>query len=76
MIVRVDDQSLADDVSLSDLIGQYEPGERVTLSIWTLGKLRTVDVVLGQHPDDATRGYLGVTVVQMTVPEAFQRSGD
>jgi S1-C subfamily serine protease len=76
IILRVDDKPLASDMSLSDLIGQYRPGDRVTLLVWRGGNARSVDVVLGQHPDDATRGYLGVTVVQATVPSAFERSTD
>ncbi len=47
--------------TLAVLIGQYKPGERVTLDV--LGpnrQSRAVTVTLGANPDDASKAYLGV----------------
>ncbi|MGD9374564.1 MAG: PDZ domain-containing protein [Anaerolineae bacterium] len=43
-------------------VSQYEPGDRITLTILGLknGEEEAVPVVLGEHPDDADKAYLGV----------------
>jgi S1-C subfamily serine protease len=45
---------------LSDVLAQYEPGDRVTLTIWRAGESETVRVVLGEAPDAAGTPYLGI----------------
>lgn len=45
---------------LSDVLAQYEPGDRVTLTIWRAGQTVTTRVILGEHPDVAGAPYLGI----------------
>lgn len=47
--------------TLAALIGQYQPGDRVTLDVVGRNRQsRAVTVTLGANPDDASRAYLGV----------------
>jgi serine protease Do len=45
---------------LSSVLAQYEPGDRVTLTIWRLGRSETIPVILGEHPEVAGAPYLGI----------------
>jgi hypothetical protein len=46
---------------LSDLVGDLEPGDTVTLEIGSPGaEIREIEVELGEHPDEAGRAYLGI----------------
>ncbi len=61
-VMAVDEQELGQEYDLADAIGQREPGDLVTLSVvTTAGENREFEVELGEHPDDAGRGYLGVS---------------
>ncbi len=47
--------------TLAALIGQYKPGDRVTLEVLGQNQQpRTVTVTLGANPADASKAYLGV----------------
>lgn len=45
---------------LSDVVAQYEPGDRTTLTIWRGGQRETVRIRLGEHPDLDGAPYLGI----------------
>lgn len=45
---------------LADVVAQYEPGDRVTLTIWRSGQIEEILITLGEHPDTAGQPYLGI----------------
>ncbi|HSN74566.1 MAG TPA: PDZ domain-containing protein, partial [Anaerolineae bacterium] len=62
VITAVDNAALDGDASLADVIGGYEPGDEVTLTVVRAGSDEAgeeLTVVLGENPDDATRPFLG-----------------
>jgi S1-C subfamily serine protease len=63
ILLAVDGQELGDELSLADAIRGHQPGDRVTLTVWssTDEGEREVRVELGEHPDDEGVAYLGVT---------------
>lgn len=73
VILRVDGTEIGGRRELSDVIGQYEPGDRITLLIERPGdgelKLR---VRLAEHPESRGSAYLGVrysSAMDIEVPE-------
>jgi len=51
---------------LADLITAYEPGDAVTLAVKRPGEeSRGITVVLGEHPDEEGRAYLGVRYLSL-----------
>lgn len=60
VIVQVGSTPIDPDHALADVLADYKPGDRVTLTIWRAGGTRTIDVQLGAHPEDASRPYLGI----------------
>lgn len=61
IILAVDDQELAQEQDLAQVIGQRRPGDTVSLRVFRMGEDLTLDATLGSHPDDPARPYLGVT---------------
>lgn len=60
-IITAVDSTPVDPVhELADVMAQYEPGDRVTLTIWRMGQTETIRVVLGEHPDVEGAPYLGI----------------
>jgi S1-C subfamily serine protease len=60
VIVGVDQTPVDRHHQLADVVGQYEPGDRVTLQISRAGEAERVLVKLGRHPEDPGRAYLGI----------------
>lgn len=67
-ITAVDGQAVTPDTSLTDLIGEHEPGDEITLDVLRPNaeaddetEALELRVALGQHPDDPTLPYLGVS---------------
>lgn len=60
LITQVDETALDETHRLADLIGEYRPGDRVTLTVWRFGETHTIKVKLGKNPDDPDRAYLGI----------------
>lgn len=50
VITRVNDQAIDDQHPLKDVLRQYAPGTRVTVTIYRGGKTQTLQVTLGTHP--------------------------
>ena len=61
VVVAVDNQRVGPAGNLARLIGQYEPGDRLTLTVRRGDEeARELRVKLGEHPDDPAVPYLGV----------------
>ena len=63
-IISVDGQAIDADHSLSDLIGAHKPGDNVSLEVQRTASNETVtlEATLGENPQKAGTGYLGVRV--------------
>ena len=71
IIVAVDSQRVGPDGNLARLISQYEPGDRLTLTVRSGDKEpHKVRVKLGESPDDPGAPYLGVRY-QSALPEGM-----
>ncbi len=61
VILSVDSQDVDQEHTLADLIGQYRPGDQITLSVSRQGEEdRLMEVELVAHPDDPETAYLGI----------------
>jgi S1-C subfamily serine protease len=61
MLLAIGTERLHAGADLADAIAGYGPGDYVAVELETAeGERRTVDVKLGEHPDDEDRAYLGV----------------
>lgn len=56
------------------VLGDFKPGQQVTLEIWRAGQTRTISLTLGQHPEDKTRPYIGIRYVDVSMGR--QRQGN
>src|SRR5438128_4492144 len=50
VVTKVNDQAIDDDHPLKDVLRQFAPGTRVTVTIYRGGKSQTLQVTLGTHP--------------------------
>jgi hypothetical protein len=60
LIAGVDNVPVDQNHQLAEVIGQYQPGDRVTLHFWRAGQEQSVQVTLTANPDGSGRAYLGV----------------
>lgn len=67
IIIAVDGQAVDAEHPLPDLIGSHKPGDRVELRIVRQLRDFTVQVRLGEHPEDPERAYLGVEFIPIFV---------
>jgi S1-C subfamily serine protease len=67
VIVALDGEKLTADASLGDRIASYEPGDEVTLTVYSRQSRETVDVLatLDMHPEDESKAFLGVAYVSL-----------
>jgi S1-C subfamily serine protease len=70
IVVFVDQQSLLGTQRLVDVIADYKPGDKVLLGVVRAEMPLTVEVTLGEHPDDASQPYLGVRYVDLVNGDA------
>ena len=65
LIVAVDGEELSDDVDFAELIGAFAPGDEVTLTVTNAesNEKMEIPVVLGAHPEDEERAFLGIAYV-------------
>ncbi len=59
-IIAVDGVRVDAENTLSELIRKYEPGDRISVELWSRGRQRTAAVRLAEHPEDRSVAYLGV----------------
>lgn len=45
---------------LPEVVGQYKPGDRITVHLWRSNQEESVRIELAENPEDPERGYLGV----------------
>jgi membrane-associated protease RseP (regulator of RpoE activity) len=74
IITAVDSTPVDPIHELSEVLAQYEPGDRVTLTIWRAGDGETMRVTLGEHPDVAGAPYLGIRY-RMRGPGSWRQGG-
>jgi len=60
LITAVDETPIDTFHPLPEVIGRYEPGDRITVHIWRTGQEEAVGVVLAEHPEKPEQAYLGV----------------
>jgi S1-C subfamily serine protease len=60
IVAEVDGTPIDANHRLADVVSQYQPGDRVKLTVWRTGDAKSVTVTLGENPQDSTRPYLGV----------------
>lgn len=60
IITAVDKTIIDSNHSLSDLIQTHKPGDTVALAVTRGNQNMTINVVLGQAPQDSTSAYLGI----------------
>lgn len=65
LITAVDGRPVDEDHPLDRRIRRYNPGDRVEITYWRKDREHTVQVRLGEHPDDEDAAYLGVRFVPL-----------
>jgi serine protease Do len=60
IITAVDGTPIDANHRLADVVSQYQPGDRVRITVWRAGDTKRITVTLGENPNDGARPYLGV----------------
>jgi membrane-associated protease RseP (regulator of RpoE activity) len=76
VITAVDGAPVDENHRLVDVVGEYKPGDQVTLKVWRMGDTITVKATLGDNPDNKGMPYLGVRYVDLSVPRTTPVPGD
>lgn len=76
VITAVDNTPVDTNHPLVDVLGQYQPGDKVTLEVQRGARTRSLNVTLGGHPDDKTRPYLGIRYIELPVDQMLPNPGD
>jgi S1-C subfamily serine protease len=64
LIIYLDGKPVTDIEAFVDDIGSHDPGDTLTLTILRQDEEIEVVVMLGEHPEDPDKGYLGVRVAE------------
>jgi serine protease Do len=75
IIVAIDSTPIDHHHALPDVIGQYEPDDRITIHLWRENKKQSVRVKLAARPEDPTQAYLGIYFQTITAPDLDQPGG-
>ena len=75
IITAVDDLPLDRNHRLVDVIAGYKPGDRVTLKVQRGMQTRTVEVTLGENPEDRTRPFLGIYYLDLPLEQPDTNPG-
>ena len=70
LIISVDDTPVDANHRLLELIRNYKPGDKISLTVWRLGQTSALAVELGKSPSDPGRAYLGIEYVEAGMPQA------
>jgi S1-C subfamily serine protease len=68
LIVAIDRTPIDSDHPLPEVIGLYEPGDRVTVQFLRAGQQQRVQLRLGEHPEVPGQAYLGIRFETMRGP--------
>jgi membrane-associated protease RseP (regulator of RpoE activity) len=60
VITAVDGRPVDEDHPLDRRIRRHDPGDRVEITYWREDREHTIQVRLGEHPDDKDVAYLGI----------------
>jgi S1-C subfamily serine protease len=60
IITEVDATPIDANHRLADVVGQYQPGDRIKITVSRAGVTKSITVTLGENPQDSARPYLGV----------------
>jgi putative serine protease PepD len=55
-VTAVGERKIAEAADIASAVGEYEPGDRVKLTVQRNGEQRTIEVQLGTRPDQVTQG--------------------
>lgn len=82
LITHVDGEPVDGPAELVERVQDKEPGDEITLTVYRAGAEEPIEItaVLGEHPDESGRAYLGVTISgfirldqeSSKAPEAFR----
>jgi membrane-associated protease RseP (regulator of RpoE activity) len=73
LILEVDGSEVSGFAGLVDALGEFKPGEEVTLTVLqSQSDESEITLVLAAHPDDPDRAFLGVSVLQMKHLEGME----
>ena len=59
-ITKINDISITEVGELSEVLSLYSPGEEVTITAVVNEEIKEYEIVLGMHPTNADRAYLGI----------------
>ncbi len=59
-ITKINDISITEVGELSEVLSLYSPGEEVTITAVVNEEIKEYEIVLGMHPANADRAYLGI----------------
>jgi S1-C subfamily serine protease len=64
VITQVDGEPVKGPADLAEQVQAREPGDGITLTVYRAGEEEPLEIkaVLGEHPDEAGKAYLGVTI--------------
>ena len=64
VITAIDGEAVDGPQALVDAVSARQPGDVVTLTVTRSGEDDAIEIeaTLGEHPDDATKAYLGVSI--------------
>ncbi len=60
ILIAVDRTPVDATHQLADVLAQYQPGDRATLTVWRTGQEETIRVTLGEDADVSGKPYLGI----------------
>ncbi|KAA3661113.1 MAG: PDZ domain-containing protein, partial [Calditrichaeota bacterium] len=88
VIVKIDGNEIRDDNHLRKVVGTMRPGTKTTMEIYRDGKLKSIEVTLGDYPEELTASRqstqkdnynkLGIEVADLTpnLAERYKIKGD
>jgi S1-C subfamily serine protease len=74
VITAIDSEAVQSPQSLVDAVAQREPGDEITLTVYHVGEdeAHEIKVILGEHPDQDGKAYLGVVLGGFFRMERFE----
>ena len=73
-ITYADDIKIKGQEDLAEFMKNKNPGDRVTFTTESRGEEKTYDIVLGQHPIDPSKGYIGIGFKEIEQNKIIQKT--